>query len=121
MSRDDILSLTRDDLATITNHGTVKRAERELEAAELSVDFRETDDGTLFAAWSDGTICRFPAGAPLKQAVCSSGTIGISRHVVRSVLAYQQHQLASAPAGATASESAGGAIWDPGAITDAQL
>ena len=97
MPRRDILSLTLDDLATLTNRGTVKRAERELDAGEVTAEIRETDDGTLLVSWSDGILCRIPAKGTLKNAVCSSGATGISRHVVRSVLAYQRSFAAATP------------------------
>lgn len=96
MPRADLMALTPDDLATLTNRGTVKRAQKELDAAEVTFEILEQDRGDLVFQWSDGITCRFPHGKTVHDAVCSSGLSGISRHVVRSVLAYQrvEHQRA---------------------------
>jgi hypothetical protein len=90
MSRMDLLSLTADDLASLTNRGTVKRAERELESGEVTCQIETDASGDLRFVWSEGTTCLFPAGKTVREAVCSSGVLGISRHVIRSVLAYQK-------------------------------
>lgn len=135
MSRLDLLALTPDDLAAITNRGTVKRAQKELDEGTLTCEIRETDSELAFQ-WSDGTVCRFPAGKTIHDAVCSSGVLGISRHVVRSVLAYQS-RAAGAPAAGPAAPSdpasdgsapaaaeavpGRGADWDPGKISDEDL
>ena len=85
MPRTDLLALSPDDLAAITNRGAVKRAERELKAGTPAFEIADTPGGELVVKWSDGITCRFPPGKPLHDAVCSSGVAGISRHVVRSV------------------------------------
>ena len=137
------MALTADDLATLTNRGTVKRWQKELEAGEVTCELREEPGGDLVFAWSDGITCRFPSGKAVHDAVCSSGAAGITRHVVRSVLAYQRAGLgskaASGPADAgremqdgnrrqedlqaaeTASCFVAGEIWDPGQISDGDL
>ena len=140
MRRSDLVALTPDDLAALTNRGTVKRAQRELEAGEVTCEIREEAGGDLVFAWSDGITCRFPAGKSVHDAVCSSGVAGITRHVVRSVLAYQRAESDRPPAGQladaqpadaetqpdvqaaeTASSYVGGDVWDPGRITDDDL
>ena len=130
MLRNDLLALTPDDLASLTNRGTVKRALRELEAGDLSYEIAEEDDD-LVVRWSDEIVCRFPAGGALHDAACSSGAEGISRHLIRSVLAYQQHcRSGEAPEASEASgQSAAAAAlqpsviapWDPGQIADEAL
>ena len=90
MPRADLLALTADDLATLSNRGTVKRAQKELDAAEVTCEIHDEPQGDLLFSWSDGITCRFPAGKSAHDAVCSSGTLGISRHIIRSVLAYQR-------------------------------
>lgn len=95
MSRVDLLSLTADDLASLTNRGTVKRAERELESGEVTCQIETDASGDLRFVWSEGTTCLFPAGKTVREAVCSSGVLGISRHVIRSVLAYQKWAASS--------------------------
>ena len=134
MPRTDLLALTVDDLAALTNRGAVKRAEKELAAGKLTFEFEEDGAGELNVAWSDGITCLFPAGETIREAVCSSGSVGISRHVVRSVLAYQRIAAGDEHVGesqdpAVAAESetdsksnaAATQSWDPGAITDADL
>ena len=115
--RADLLALSRDDLASLTNRGVVKRADRELDAGEPS--FRVDEDADeVRVRWSDGILCRFPTGATIQEAECSSGAPGISRHVVRSVLAYQQHAVATR---ASTEDLSPRTAWDPGAIRDDDL
>lgn len=96
MTRDDLLSLSLDDLASMTNRGTVKRAEKELAGGELKFEIQEGIDGHLLVIWSDGIKCEFQATGSVHEAMCSSGSVGISRHVIRSVLAYQLSKLSVA-------------------------
>jgi hypothetical protein len=141
--RADLLALTPDDLASLTNRGTVKRAQKEIEEGVPALTLREEECGDLLFLWSDGVTCRFPAGRPVQHAVCSSGLAGISRHIVRSILAYQKaeagnsatsdltppaNEAADAPPPTPEAPQAGagaplqpGATWDPGAITDDEL
>lgn len=147
MPRADLLALTSDDLATLTNRGTVKRAQKELDACEVTCEIQENDGGDILFAWSDGITCRFPAGKSVHDAVCSSGLAGISRHIIRSVLEYQRIQaesggLPSAPESPSSSPdpvadvedravapskapieapNAANRRWDPGAISDEAL
>jgi hypothetical protein len=125
----DLLALTADDLAAITNRGTVKRAQKELEAGDVTCDIRD-DTGDLVFAWSDGITCRFPAGKPVHDALCSSGTVGVSRHIVRSVLAYQRvatvDEAPSPAQGLDQSVQKAPSViltapWDPGSISDEEL
>jgi len=129
MPRRDLLALTPDDLATLTNLGTVKRARKELETAEISWEVIDDPVGDLVVVWSDGVTCRFPAGRSIQGAVCSSGLAGISRHVVRSVLAYQKlyaangqvQQVESAGPQELSPAQPGNGVWDPGTISDEDL
>jgi len=89
MPRADLLALDADELAAMTNRGTVKRAIRELEAGDHEYSIEETD-ASLVVTWSDGITCPFPADAAIQDAICTSGVLGISRHLIRSILAYQQ-------------------------------
>lgn len=133
VSRVDLLALTPDDLAALTNRGTVKRAQKELDEASVSFVFRE-EGADLICEWSDGVVCRFPSGKTIRDAICSSGVVGISRHIIRSVLAYHQHatggttQVApdarendSTTTAAPATSAPALAEWNPGDITDEQL
>lgn len=145
MPRADLLALTPDDLATLTNRGTVKRAQKELESGELTCQISDDADGGVIVSWSDGTVCQFPVGQTVHDAVCSSGLAGISRHIVRSVLAYQRIEPSSnvsvapadrdnertgddptpnavvSPPVAQGQTLAEGQVWDPGALTDDDL
>lgn len=90
-TRADLLALSPDDLATLTNRGTVKRAQKEVEAGEPRATIEEEPGGRVVVRWSDGIVCEFRAGGTIHDAKCSSNSPGISRHVVRSVLCYQRH------------------------------
>src|SRR5207302_10961037 len=90
MPRAELLALTLDDLAALTNRGTVKRAQREVEANECTCTLTEAEDGTVTAQWSDGVECRLPAGKVLRDGHCSCAAAGLCRHLVRTVLAYQR-------------------------------
>src|SRR5215207_748283 len=114
MPRDDLLHIAPDDLAALTNRGTVKRAQRELENKEVTAELIEDEAGTVTAKWSDGVTCTLPGGKTIPDARCTCPATELCRHVVRTVLAYQ----AQAPATPTSGE---GGAWDPGAITDTEL
>lgn len=103
--RADLLALTADDLAALTNRGTVKRASKELDG----VTVREAGDGTVVATAEDAEVT-LPAGAPLEDARCSCPAVGLCRHIVRAVLAYAAGAESSAPV-----------VWDPGSLDDAAL
>ena len=69
--RADLLALTADDLATLTNRGTVKRAARE--AGDVEV--REEADGTVVVEADDASVV-LPAGVPLEDARCTCAAGG---------------------------------------------
>jgi hypothetical protein len=145
MPRADLLALTADDLIALTNRGVVKRAQKELEGGEPKCEIAEDETGGVTVAWSDGITCRFLADKTVHDAVCSSGVLGISRHIIRSVLAYQRDlrdvsakpdpgdaDSAEAPPAATEAPAVvdqaatvpaarPGDVWDPGQITDETL
>src|SRR5918912_807199 len=87
----DLLALTPDDLVLLANRGLVKRAQQELLAGDLRCTFDEDIQGNITAQWSDGVECVLPGGKPASGARCSCPATTICRHVLRSVLAYQQH------------------------------
>lgn len=137
-NRSDLLALTPDDLATLSNRGTVKRAQRELD--EVTCEVEECPNGDLVFIWSDGATCRFPSGKSVHEAICSSGLSGISRHIIRSVLAYQRRsavsvELSPSSVGDSVLSNTSPLIsssvdvptrvsiqaWDPGTITDEEL
>lgn len=143
MARKDLLALTEDDLALLTNRGTVKRAVRELDENEVTFDLTEDDQANVAIDWSDGVQCNLPSTKSLADSNCSCPATTMCRHLIRSALAYQrwskgasqavsQLQQATAETAAVVAESEAEAPnpiplpeaeqdWDPGQITDEQL
>ncbi|HEY7309153.1 MAG TPA: hypothetical protein VH643_07250 [Gemmataceae bacterium] len=117
MPRTDLLALSLDDLAALTNRGTVKRAQREIDTNECSGDIAETPEGDVTAKWSDGVECRIAAGAVLSDGRCSCAAVGLCRHLIRTVLAYQRQAARRTPDQPAAPVES----WDPGAIADEEL
>lgn len=113
MPRADLLALTLEDLAALTNRGTVRRAEREL--SELQCEIKEAADGTVAFAWSDGVSCKLPAGKVVAQGICSCPATELCRHLVRSVLAYQREKAAADVTPAAPH------TWNPGDLNDEEL
>src|SRR5690349_18267458 len=121
MPRADLLALTPDDLAALTNRGTVKRAARELDSGEATFKLSETDAGEVTVEWSDDARCVLPAGKTASDGRCSCPATTLCRHLIRSILAYQKHS-AGAKSNDTAEQTpASPAAWDPGQITEEQL
>src|SRR5262249_23828764 len=114
MPRADLLALTLDDLAAMSNRGTVKRAERELETTQCTID--EEADGTVRFTWSDNVKCAIAAGKVVADGTCSCPATELCRHLVRSVLAYQKQTPSLG-----AEQPAASAAWNPGAISDEDL
>ena len=119
MPRPDLLALSPDDLAALANRGLVKRAQRECEAGELTAQWEVRGDGSISATWSDGLACTLPGGGTVKDAQCSCGALELCRHVLRTVLAWQQREVAAV--GDDESRPPGPEPWDPGRIDDVAL
>jgi hypothetical protein len=115
MSRQDLLTLSLVDLEALTNRGTIKRAQRDLEACAGQFEISEQPDGAIGVRWPDGVLCQFPAGQTVREGRCSCNTTGVCRHLVQSVLAYQQ------AAAATTLVTTAPQPWDPGGFSDAEL
>ena len=122
MSRPDLMALSPDDLAVLTNRGTVKRAQRKLESGEIRGDLDEAADGEVSARWSDSVECRLPPAKVIGEGRCTCAATELCRHLIRTVLAYQK-RVVDAPAGGdeagTQAEPSG--PWDPGLIGDDAL
>jgi len=116
--RVDLLALTPEALAALSNRGLVKRAAREIEEAppELTADA----DGTLHGAYADGPVATLPPGG-LDRGGCTCGATGVCRHVVGLVLAYQADQ--AHPAGGSPVEPVPTPVveWSPGEFDDGAL
>lgn len=104
--RNDLLLLTEDDLVTLANRGLVKRARAEVEGGQLTCELAEDEAGNVTAKWSDDVECRLPAGTNLANGRCSCPATSLCRHLLRSVLAYQQQQSAGGTAAPAAGASA---------------
>ncbi|WP_131742977.1 hypothetical protein [Actinomadura roseirufa] len=139
--RADLLALTGDTLAVLTNRGLVKRAAKDLDAGNgPSVDVAA--DGGVHGVFPDGTAAALPSGAGLDAATCTCAAPSACRHKVGLVLAYQRLFAApepapEVPAEPSAGESAGGEPppardggeeppaerpgWSPGAFDDDAL
>jgi hypothetical protein len=136
MTQTDWCVLTDDDLISLTNRGTVRKAHKELETAECRAEWTEDARG-LTVQWSDGPRCHFPQHGSLHQAECSCVMMRLCRHIVRSVLDYRRRYAeqaaaaakATADARATADTSATADAsatlapepWSPGEVSDEQL
>ncbi|MFI5909422.1 hypothetical protein [Dactylosporangium sp. NPDC051541] len=115
--RADVLALTPDALAALTNRGLVKRAAREVEAAPPVV--AEDADGTLRGTFADGAAPVLPKGG-LERAACTCGAVGVCRHVLGLVLGYQAQARSAVGPGETEPDDRAEA-WSPGEFTDEQL
>src|SRR5258708_3050467 len=117
MARNDLLALSPDDLAALTNRGLVKEARAELASGRSTGGVAGRAGGGVGVQWSDGLVCELPAGAALRAGRCSCNKIGTCKHLVRLVLLYQK-QAAAAPSAEPPSPVE---PWDPGAISDDEL
>jgi hypothetical protein len=109
--RADLLALTPETLAELTNRGLVKRAAREVDRDPPAIV--ESPDGTVEATQPDGTVTTLPTGG-LEAAKCTCAAPGVCRHVVALVLTYQAGSSAPDADQAQPPRS-------PGAFTDDQL
>jgi hypothetical protein len=114
MARADLIALSYDDLVALTNRGTVKRAQRELETNEVTGDLKEIADGTVSVQWSDGIVCLLPGNTVVSNSRCTCPATELCRHVIRAVLAYQQQHLSTQSTQPTTT-------WNPGSISDEEL
>ncbi|AQZ69555.1 hypothetical protein BKM31_56030 [[Actinomadura] parvosata subsp. kistnae] len=90
--RTDLLGLTPDSLAALTNRGLVKRAGKEA-VPELRTD----EDGTVHGDFPGGPATSVPTGG-LDAARCTCGATTACRHVIAVILAYQRLHAEPAPA-----------------------
>ncbi|WP_411120375.1 hypothetical protein [Streptomyces sp. 058-1L] len=116
MTRTDLLVLTAEVLAALTNRGLVKRAAREL-AAGGGATVALTPDRTLAGRLPDGTECGLPPGAGLDQRSCTCAATGVFRHLIGLILAYQE--TATAPV--SPAPPAPAIPWSPGHAIDEEL
>ncbi len=91
--REDLLRLTPEALAQLTNMGLLKRAQRDLD--EGIVPTITVDERTLSAMFPDGTRCLFAPSAGLKESSCSCNA-PMCRHRIAAVLHYRNSSSQSA-------------------------
>lgn len=119
--RADLLALTDDSLAALANRGIVRRSLREV-ADGKGPTLSETE-GTVTAAYADGTTVVLATSATLEQSRCTCPASGVCRHRVMLAVAYRA--TTETPAGdgvvvvAEPPETDGS--WSPGSFTDDEL
>jgi hypothetical protein len=106
MARADLLALSDETLAALSNRGIVKRSVREVgDGKGPAID--EAADGTVTGRFADGTEVVLAPGATLERSRCSCPSSDVCRHRVMTVLAYRAQP---APAAWTP--------WSPADFTD---
>lgn len=119
--RADLLALTPEAVAALSNAGLVKRALRELEQGQRP-QLEETADGTVVARFADGATARLEPGKVLRDTPCSCNASGVCRHRVAAALAYPAFARAGEPGDTSAAARESPAVpWSPGSFDDAAL
>lgn len=99
--RTDLLSLSEEDLVLLSNKGTLKRAQRDLE--EVTLLELSQDERKLWAIWSDEITVELDHDQPLGQARCTCPSPQLCRHILRTALIYQRNH-AKPPTSTSADE-----------------
>ncbi|HEY3997390.1 MAG TPA: hypothetical protein VGO93_00900, partial [Candidatus Xenobia bacterium] len=81
--RPDLAALTPAVLASLSNVGLVKRAQKE------SGTIEELPDGTVVGTFADGVTARWPPGVGLAGTTCTCGAASVCRHRLALPLQYQ--------------------------------
>ncbi|WP_434386454.1 hypothetical protein [Melittangium boletus] len=115
MSRPDLLALTPQALAALSNVGLVKRAQKELEQGK-GPRVEELPDGTVVGTFEDGVTARLLPGRGIKDSPCSCNATLPCRHRLATALAYGAFHASAAPP-ASAPEPP----WSPAEVEDAEL
>jgi hypothetical protein len=118
MSRADLLALTPEALAALTNPGLLKRAQKEMDAGQ-GPTVTEAPDGTVTGVFADGVTTTLPPHTALPAASCTCGAATACRHRVEVVLAY-----AKSGAQKTSTEEAppeAFAPWSPAMFTNEDI
>ncbi|MEU9508848.1 hypothetical protein AB0D32_21525 [Micromonospora sp. NPDC048170] len=96
MTRADLLALTPEVLATLTNRGLVNRAVRAVEGGDLPI-LGTGADGTVVADHPDGARSTLPPAGGLTAGACTCGAPGVCRHLLTLILAYQRPRPPTPP------------------------
>jgi hypothetical protein len=105
--RADVLSLSSEALARLTNKGLLKRAERDI--AEGNGPTVTVVSEAIRAEFSDGTVSELVADRSVEDANCTCGAKGWCRHRVAMILACQSMVPKETEK------------WSPGGFTDENL
>ncbi|AXR64622.1 hypothetical protein [Leptospira mayottensis] len=108
--RQDILSLSLQELEILTSKGTVNRALKDIESG-IKGEWKETEDGNIEVVWEDSVVCVLPGSVLIQEADCTCLSTGVCRHIIRTVVAYQKRIADYKP----------GVAWNPGNVTDESL
>ncbi|EMK08944.1 MULTISPECIES: hypothetical protein [Leptospira] len=108
--RQDVLSLSLQELEILTSKGTVNRALKDIESG-IKGEWKETEDGNIEVVWEDSVVCVLPGSLPIQEADCTCFSTGVCRHIIRTVVAYQKQSVDYKP----------GVVWNPGNVTDQSL
>lgn len=119
MSRADLLALTPQAIASLSNMGLVKRAQKEAEQGK-GPRLEELADGTVVGTFEDGASARLVPGKGLKDSPCSCNASAVCRHRVAVALAYPAFAQGGA-ASAPVAEAPAAPPWSPGSVEDEAL
>lgn len=108
--RQDILSLSLQELEVLTSKGTVNRALKDIESGAKG-KWKETEDGNVEVVWEDSVICVLPGSVPIQESSCTCSSTGVCRHIIRTIVAYQKRNISDKP----------NLSWNPGSISDESL
>ncbi|EPX60158.1 hypothetical protein D187_002244 [Cystobacter fuscus DSM 2262] len=118
MSRADLLALTPQAIASLSNLGLVKRAQKDLEEGK-GPRLEELADGTVVGTFEDGVVARLVPGKAFKNGPCTCNAATVCRHRVATALAYPAFIATSAAP--PPAEVKAEAPWSPGMVDDAEL
>jgi hypothetical protein len=115
MTRIDLLALTPETLATLTNMGLVRRAQKDI-AAGRGPAIDEAADGTVTGRFEDGVVATLAPGVPIAGAACTCRSAAACRHRVAVALAYAAWHGAAPDAGASDEVEWSPAMFDDDAL-----
>ncbi|MGA4508079.1 SWIM zinc finger family protein [Propionibacteriaceae bacterium G1746] len=90
MTRPDILALSAGALADLTNKGTLRRAQKQVDDPATSWTITESATSDVHVEFDDATRCELAAGQAFADWTCSCAAAQECRHLVAAVLAYQR-------------------------------
>jgi hypothetical protein len=131
VSRADLLALSPESVAALSNLGLVKRAQREI-AEGAGPALEEHAGGVVTGRFKDGTVATLLPGKTLRETPCTCGAPTVCRHRVAVALAYASWHASRAPATTDADATVApteplgppspiDASWSPACFTDEAL